>query len=142
MKNYYYLIWADALQRPKHHHPYDKDLKIKSFLLVTWFDAMYLGSIAGWLNFFNICNLFHYFNLTGNAKINAFLSYAILFFIPFLVINYFLIFWKNKYENIIKKYPLNLKSPSYSFRYCFSSLIFLVITLTAIEIIKNRLQLI
>ena len=39
------------------------------------------------------------------TKINDFIEYCIQFCTPFAILNYFLIFYKNRYEKLIKRYP-------------------------------------
>jgi hypothetical protein len=43
-------------------------------------------------------------NITGIYYIDSFLSYAVIYLFPFLILNYFLIIYKDKYKEIIVKY--------------------------------------
>lgn len=44
-------------------------------------------------------------NIIQIKKIDSFLSFFISYMLPFLILNYFFIFYKNKYQNLIKDYP-------------------------------------
>ncbi|GAB3417695.1 hypothetical protein GCM10027516_11700 [Niabella aquatica] len=44
-------------------------------------------------------------NLFPGTRIDAFFSFFISYLLPFLLVNYFLIFYKEKYKELIKRYP-------------------------------------
>jgi hypothetical protein len=134
-------MWADAIQGFRHYNPNDKNWKTITFFHTTISDGLYFASIATWLKFFNICEIMYHVKLTG-TKIDGFLSFAVTYWLPFVIINYFLIFWKDRYKKIIEKYPLDLKKPSYSLIYGISSFVFFIITFATYEIVKNKLGLI
>jgi len=44
-------------------------------------------------------------NLFLGTRLDAFVSFFISYLLPFLLINYFLIFYKEKYKKLINRYP-------------------------------------
>jgi hypothetical protein len=106
MKNIYYTLWADCFIRIK-LNPNNRGLwKFNSFI------AMNLSMMFNLLVFFAILQRYvlHYnfydLNLyfIPNDFVRSLLSGLILFFLPPSVLNYLLIFRKNKYIEIEHKY--------------------------------------
>lgn len=56
-------------------------------------------------------NVFSFYNFNldifSGERLDGMLKGTILFFLPFFIINYFLIFWRDRYKIIIKKYDSN-----------------------------------
>ena len=40
MINIYYMIWVDAIQSIRKHHPHKKTWKKEIFILITWMHSM------------------------------------------------------------------------------------------------------
>lgn len=136
MKNYYYLIWSDAIQRIRHHHPHDKDWKLWLSFYMSFMEAGFLCMTLIWLNKLNICyikpiciNLFEY------DIINEFTSFIVTYTLPFWLLNYFLIFFRNRYEKIIKKYPMN--EVEYAVKFVYIILGYIVLSLAAFSLVGN-----
>lgn len=103
--NLYYKIWADGIVKLR-SRPQNAGL---------WkFFAMTFMSMAMALNLIVIMaiiqrNILHktFYELNidifKGTKIDAFVSFFILFFLPPLLLNYLLIFIGNRYEKIIKR---------------------------------------
>lgn len=106
MNNIYYLIWSDAIFRIKKYHPNKKNWKISLFTLITWVQALNLFIIFLWLKYFNI-NIIPVldFDIFPGTMLDGFFSFTIKFALLPGIINYFLIFHKNRYEKIILCYP-------------------------------------
>lgn len=105
MKNYYYLIWADAILSFRRYHPDNSNWKVGVFFLQTSMNALNLWIILLWLKYFNIDIVpdFRLYIFPG-TKLNSLLEFAIQFASPCMLLNYFLILYKNRYEKIIAKY--------------------------------------
>ena len=127
MKNPYYMMWSDAIQSSKKHHPDDKYLKPHLFLLITFIDSLALAIVTIWLKYFNIFEwpLIHITFLPGTV-LNKFSSYLVSYAPPFVILNYFLIFHKDRYKKIIKKYPH--RNGNFFVIYCLSVLTLMLIT--------------
>ena len=118
MKNLYYMIWADAVFSFKKYHPKRKDWKSAIFLQMTWIHAMNLWILILWLKFFNVLTIpLIKINVFPGNLLDDFFSFTIEFALPIGILNYFLIFYHNKYEKITQKYK-DIKfryAPVYSF---------------------------
>ncbi len=104
MKNLYYMIWADAILSFKKHHP-NEDWKIKLYIYITCIHSLNFGLILFWikhLNFLSIPSLD--INIFPGTLIDSFLSFTLQFSFPFLMLNYFLIFYNNRYKKILYQY--------------------------------------
>jgi hypothetical protein len=108
MRNYYYLFWSDAVQRFIRHNPTEKGWEKKPLILISWTFTLAVLSTMLWLKYFHIyqskIGIFGVFTTVGESK-----SYILdmgLVFLLIYIINYLLIFWRNRYLLLIKKYPL------------------------------------
>lgn len=104
MKNIYYMIWADAIQSIRKHHPHKKDWKIAIFILTTWMHALNWWIIFIWLKYFNINIPLISLDFFPGHVLDSFLCFTIEFALPFGLLNYFLVFHHNRYEKIIERY--------------------------------------
>lgn len=105
MRNYYYILWVDAITRFKRYQPKRKDWKITLLIFLTWMNALNLWIILIWLKYFNVFTIpLIKLDLFPGSMLDSFLSFAIEFALPFFVINYFLVFRNNHYEFLIRKY--------------------------------------
>ncbi|MNU17097.1 hypothetical protein D3C71_52760 [compost metagenome] len=103
----YYKIWVDCIQRARAQAQNKKDWKIYTMVFMSM--AMALNFIL----FMAILqrNVLHksFYNLDldifPGTKLDAVISFLLLFLLPPLAINYLLIFRNNKYEYLIQKYP-------------------------------------
>jgi hypothetical protein len=106
MKNWYYFIWADAIRSVRKHHPRDKDWKGKIFILITFIHSANFWFILVWLQYFHLISIPELtIDFFGNNYLDGFFSFAVTFASPFVVLNYVLVFNKNRYESILQKYP-------------------------------------
>ncbi|MFC0878905.1 hypothetical protein ACE01N_20090 [Saccharicrinis sp. FJH2] len=116
MRNFYYIYWADAIQRIRKHHPKKKDWKISLYVFNSWIHALNLFIIFLWLKYFHVLNIaLPDINIFPGDMIDGFLSFAIVFATPFFIINYFLIFYKDRYKKIVDKY--HIKKGNYAMPY-------------------------
>ena len=105
MRNIYYLIWTDSILSIRKHHPHKKDWKIAIFIFITWMHALNLWVVLLWLKYFKVLTLPPFIiDVFPGDMIDGFLAFTTKFALPFVVLNYFLIFHNNRYEKIITKY--------------------------------------
>jgi len=134
MKNIYYLIWADSINRYKVFNPKDKGWRLSVFSMNTFLNVLNLWAVFLWLKFFNILSL-------DISRIQVFpleiLNNLFIFFVfalPFAIMNYFLIFYKNRCKMIHNKYSIPDSSYFMTYSYStvfvtiFSLLLYLVLT--------------
>jgi hypothetical protein len=113
MNNIYYLIWTDAINSYKKHHPNKTNWKIILLVYMSWIHALNCWIILIWLKYFNILTIsLININIFPSKMLNSFLAFVIAFAFPFIFINYFLIFYKNRYAKII--YNCNNKKIRYA----------------------------
>ncbi len=104
------MIWADAIQRIRKYHPKEKDWKTITLLYITWIHSLNYWILIIWLKYFKIFTLpLIHIEIFPGDLLNSFSAFAIEFALPFGIINYFLIFYKNRYEKIVENYS-NLKT--------------------------------
>jgi hypothetical protein len=116
MRNYYYIYWADSISRIKKFHPQKRDWKISLYVLNSWIHELNFFIIFLWLKYFQLFSFrLPDINIFPGNIIDGFLSFTLFFATPFLIINYFLIFYKDKYKKIIEKY--HIENGNYAFPY-------------------------
>ena len=118
MNNIYNMIWSDAIISFRKHHPKRKDWKSATFMLMTWMHALNWWIVFIWLKFFNILNIpLISIDMFPSKLLDDFFAFTIEFALPFGILNYFLVFYNNRYDKIIQKYK-DIKfryAPVYSF---------------------------
>jgi hypothetical protein len=108
MKNYYYLFWSDAIQRFIRHNPKEKGWEKKPLFLISWTFTLAVLSTMLWLKYFHVFqSKFGVFGIfTTFGKKTPTLLEMVMVFLLIYIINYVLIFWRNRYLLLIEKYPL------------------------------------
>lgn len=106
MLSMYYKIWADAIvfQQVKQGRQGNwKLFTIISMSVLQGVNLLSLLLLIRWLSHKKYPVLFpmHTFNLAG---LNTFLSIALTYFVPFIILNYLLIFYNNRYTELLKVY--------------------------------------
>jgi hypothetical protein len=105
MKNIYYLIWVDFITSAKRHHPERADWKFSLYVLVTMCNALNIYAVYIWFMYFFKMSYLIRLNIFPGTILNDAFSFLIQFAAPFILINYLLIFYKDKYKKLLKKYP-------------------------------------
>ena len=104
---FYYILFSDAINKILTVEK-SKDLwKLYILFYISFamgFKLFMLSFILNDLNILKIETIELKLNITSIYFIDSFLSYAIVYLFPFLILNYFLIFYKEKYKDIIVKY--------------------------------------
>jgi hypothetical protein len=106
MKNIYYKIWVDAIFKIKSNPDLNKTWKFYSMIYMSTVMALNLWFFSFLMLTFKCKISFYPFeiNIFSIEKINSFLSFFASYLLPMLVINYFLIFWNNRYEKLLLQY--------------------------------------
>lgn len=129
MKNAYYLIWSDAILSFTRYHPKKRNWKTPIFLLNTWIHALNLWIIFMWLKFFDLVNFTLFsIDLFPGMMLDKVIVFIVIFALPFGILNYFLIFSKNRYKRIIERYP----NPPSRCAFIYSSVVAIGALITAI----------
>ena len=141
LKTLYYRIWTDAIRAAiKHNREQDWDWKLT--LLLTFSVAQGTKILALFFYVFKVIleidlKIFIEFDFLPITRLNYFLSSFITLYLPFLLLNYFLIFHKNKYKMILDKYQgFRIKQGLAFMLYFFISMAIFVLPLVIIIIIN------
>ena len=128
MKTLYYSIWVDFIfkgeERPENKYIWKPfALFFMSFMMSFnfWFLSFLLLVHLNFKNNYFPTN----FIIFNSHKADSFFNFFISYLLPFLLINYFLIFYKNRYRGLIKKYPYN--NGKLFMRYIYISFLVLVL---------------
>ena len=121
MKNYYYLYWVDAIVGIKTNNPKRKDWKFSLFTYTTICNALNLWVILLWLKYFNVLSFEIQINLLPGTILNSAGGFIVYFATPFILLNYFLIFYRDRYKKLIEKYPS--RNGKFAIRYVFVSVL-------------------
>ncbi len=105
MKYIYYLIWTDIITSARKRLPERTDWKFSLFVLITMCNALNLFTIYIWLKFFSIISFLIKIDFFPGTMLDNATAFFIQFASPFILLNYFLIFYKDRYKKIITKYP-------------------------------------
>ncbi len=116
--NIYYKFWTDAITRFKNHHPNDSDWKAKLLIMNSFINGLNFWVVLLWLKYFKIYDveLLKIDFFPGTILDKAF-AFIIEFVLPFLVLNYLLVFHNNRYQSILEKYNNGYWTTNYSIIY-------------------------
>lgn len=127
--NWYYEIWADAIIKAKKTNSgkSDKDKMLTLLVAFSIAQGFNLASIYFLISYLIRFNPLIAFNIFPGNYLNTALSGFISFYLPFFILNYFLIFYNKKYERIIDKRSLNSGGKAFVFYFFGSGLLFFLI---------------
>jgi len=140
MMKWYYQMWSDgiySLQKKKEKDPTMLPWQVGSFTLISFAQGFNLLTVCFGLMTAGI-NIGHLpeIDLFGVSIIDKALSTFIPLFLPFFAINYFLIFYKKRYKEIMKRFPPKNAKGLSMILYFFISLALFIAPLWMISIIK------
>lgn len=98
------MIWADAIVRFKYHHPDEKLWKVKLLVILSVMNSLNLFMIALWAQYFGLFKI-SFIEVNIFSPLDKSISFALTFAMPFFIVNYFLVFHRSRYEQILKKTP-------------------------------------
>jgi|SRR5690606_3344086 len=106
--NLYYKIWVDCILKAQ-SQPQNKD----NWKLFTMIFMSMTMAINLWFITFVLMEHFKYsipffplkIGVFQGTRIGSFVNFFVSYLLPFLVLNYFLIFYKRKYEKLIEVFP-------------------------------------
>lgn len=104
---FYYILFSDAINKILTVEKSKDMWKFYTLIYISFamgFNLFMLSFILHDLSILRIETIELKLNITSIYFIDSFLSYGIVYLFPFLILNYFLIFYKDKYKEIIVKY--------------------------------------
>lgn len=106
MLRLYYIVWVDCIKRGISQDANKKNWKIASIIFMTMAMAFNFVLFITILERYFLKFYFYKIDISFlPVYVNNVISYLILFILPCLLINYLLIFRKNRYETLLKVYP-------------------------------------
>jgi hypothetical protein len=101
----YYKIWVDAMVYEKTKHGHLRNWKTYTLIPISVLQGINLLTVFFLLSAFNLkLDIFIDFNLFPGEMLDGFLSGFITLFLPFILLNYFLIFYNKQYKKLINEY--------------------------------------
>lgn len=106
MLSIYYKIWVDAITQERAKKGEDgKYWKSFTIIPISLIQGVNLLTLLFFLRFFTDIPILFTLDLTRDIAINAFMAGLLVFFIPFVLLNYLLIFYNNRYNKLMNLYP-------------------------------------
>lgn len=127
MKNPYYILWSEAITSSSYYKKKDPDWKYKIFVLMMLLNSMNYFTILFWFKHFNLDLEKYLFIIRDGIFLPSALEGLINLGLPFVIINYFAIFYKKRYIKLIAKYPSRYNGKLFLV-YSVGSLLFVVVT--------------
>ena len=108
-KKIYYSIWADAINYERIKNGGEDHWKLFTFAYMSVLLGLNILAIWTAIRFFSGYNLANKLmeqlaTITTSEKLQNLLLSMIVMFIPSAIINYYLVFYRKKYEYILKNY--------------------------------------
>ena len=100
MGNIYYKVWVDAIVWEKAKNGQRRNWKFWTLIPISLCQSINLLTICFWCHI-PIFIPIHFFPI---KPLNGFSSFAISLLIPFIILNYLLIIYNDRYESLIEKY--------------------------------------
>jgi hypothetical protein len=101
---YYYWIWADGIMKAKERFP-DSNIYWKFMLMLAMIVSCGGFSMFFYAFFGRMIGLpWPQLNLFENAFIEKTTSALVFFMLPWFLMHYYLVFWKDKYQSFLPKY--------------------------------------
>ncbi len=122
MKNIYYQIWTDAIFNDKAYKSKEKNWKFGVFGIITFCNSLNLYTIDIILKLLGLKTLLLKINFFPINSINSLISHLIRYTLIFIILNYLLIFHKNRFKKLEIKY--NNKNGKLALLYIICSAIF------------------
>jgi hypothetical protein len=104
MKDLYYRIWIDLIIGIKKNPQHRNDWKFFSMFFMTILTSLNLMTVIMWLGYFGIKIYIIKIEALPGTMLDSFASFLIQFALPCFIINYLLIFYKEKYKILIERY--------------------------------------
>lgn len=105
MLSIYYKIWVDAITQERAKKGTDGNWKAFTIIPISLIQGVNLLTFLFILRFFTDIPILFTIDLTRDKAINAFIAGLFVFFIPFVILNYLLIFYNDRYNKLMNLYP-------------------------------------
>lgn len=128
MKNVYYIVWVDAIILARSKNNTKMPWKFYTMMTILFAQGCNLLTLFMMLALLGINFDFTFdFNIFPGERLDGMLAGFITYGLPFLVLNYFLIFYNQRYFVLIKKYGQYYKNGKLFLIYVLVSPLFFII---------------
>lgn len=132
MKNLYFALWVDAIVNAKSYKMKTSGWKSSTLWLLTTINVLNVMLVLLWLDFFQLYKHNFFFNFHSDSFSVGLIEIFLNVFAPIGIVNYFFIFFKDRYKRLIAKHThYNGKLALY---YTLISIFLIVITVIFKEI--------
>jgi len=109
MQNWYYKIWTDAIVSQRNKRAEHTSWKLYTIVPMSVLQGINLFTFFYWMRVIFSKNLLLMMpvGIFHAHPLNGFISVVLTFVIPFLLLNYLLIFYGERYEKLIARYGSN-----------------------------------
>ena len=104
MISIYYQIWVDAIVNSKDYKQKKPSWKLTLFVIITTCNALNIFTLYLWLKFFGVVSYLINIDFLPGTVLNNVANHVVQFASPFILINYFLIFHKDRYIKLTEKF--------------------------------------
>lgn len=106
MQNWYYKIWADAIVSQQQKRGEHTSWKLYTIVPVSALQGINLFTVFYWMKVIVDRGLLLSMpvGVFDARPLNGFISVLITFFLPFVILNYLLIFYNDRYKILVDKY--------------------------------------
>lgn len=127
--NWYLRIWADAINKAENSKSYmtHKDKMVTLLIMFSVAQGFNLLAIFFFVGSFFDFDPFLSFNVFPGKYLNTALSGIITLFLPFIILNYLLVFYKNRYKKFIQEKHQNTGWKVFIIYFLSSLLLFFLI---------------
>jgi hypothetical protein len=104
----FYSIWVDTIAVAQAKPRSELEWKAMAMFFMTMAMSLNFSLLITFIELISGCPFYDipdYLKIFPGTKLNSGLAYFILFFLPPLVLNYFLIFYNKRYVKLQKQYP-------------------------------------
>jgi K+-sensing histidine kinase KdpD len=103
----YYKIWVDAIVAEQSKKGRERNWKLFTIIPISLLQGVNLLTFFYWMKVIVNKNLPLYFgvDIFNAHPLNGFISVVLTLFVPFVILNYLLIFVNDRYVLLIKQYP-------------------------------------
>ncbi|KAF0201207.1 MAG: hypothetical protein FD170_2815 [Bacteroidetes bacterium] len=132
MKNLYFELWVDAIVNAKDYKMNAPGWKSSTLWLLTTANALNVMLVLLWLDFFKIYKHNFFFNFHSDSFAVGLLEIFFNVFAPIGIINYFLIFFRDRYKRLMSRHThYNGKLALY---YSLTSIFLIVVTVIFVTV--------
>jgi len=104
MKGLYFKIWADLIMGIQKNPEHKNDWRYYSMFLMTTLITLNLLTLVMLLGIFKVKVFFITTEVLPGTILDSFVSGLIQFVLPSFILNYFLVFHREKYKKLVVKY--------------------------------------